>query len=361
MMSMFQIRWIGVFFLAAFWLVGCGQLEVGIESSPTPIGEVAHTEEAMVPTETATEAPTSLATPTLRPSQTATAAATATMTPSPTATPRPTNTNTPVPLLPTSTKTAVPTATVTLLPEIEYFSVEPQIVTPGSTLNLSWEASGDWAEICVFQVGYADYRDCRETAVSGALAWELDDSLRNDFAVELTVRRGDEQAGQGFPVTVSCLESENWWFFSPAPASCPIDEATETAAAFQFFEHGWMLWLESGDVIYAFFDDGTFAQFYGYQLHGDTESGNGGIEAPDGRVAPIRGFGLVWRGEADGAEGGWVRDKLGWGLYPESGFQAFYQGQRFYDYVGMYVTDLKGRVIFVNPLHVSWYVYSESS
>ena len=90
-------------------------------------------------------------------------------------------------------------------------------------------------------------------------------------------------------------------------------------------------------------------------------SGNGSIIAPDGRVAPVRGFGLVWRGEANGAESVWIRDKIGWGLYPESGFQAHYQQEILFDTKGVYVRDLNECFIFMNMLNGTWSIYSGAS
>ncbi|MBE2220729.1 MAG: hypothetical protein IAF02_04270 [Anaerolineae bacterium] len=351
-----MFRACGTLFLWLALLVGCGQLEVGIETTATP--EPTATIIAVADVVTATIPPTTM-TPTLKPTKLATAVSTATPTPTLTVTHPPTTTPTKLPL-PPATQTAVATATTDPLPVIHHFTVVPQTVAPGETLRLNWEATGEYAEICVFQTGYGWYRECRQTAVSGALSWELDDLLQDDFAVELTVYQGEQQAGQGWPVQVICLDEATWWFFTPAPVNCPAAAAVTTSAAYQPFEHGWMLWLADSDVIYAFFDDNSFAQFYGYQLWGDVESGDGGIVAPQGYKAPVRGFGLVWRGEADGAAGGWVRDKLGWGLTSESGFQSQYQEDDYLNFSGIYVRDPAGRIIYLDPSLSSWSVYIQS-
>lgn len=354
---------LGLLLTGVLLLGGCGQLEVGIEPSVQDEPTATTTEGAARTTATPTRERTA---PTLQPVGKATSVPSHTVAPSATAEPSPTYTPTLPPPAPTDTavpaaptNTAVPATTDVPLPTIHQFSVSPQTVEPRTRLRLNWDAAGDRAEICVFQNGYAGYRECRETAVSGALAWELDDMLRDDFAVELSVSRGEQVVIEAIPVAVTCPVAEDWWFFTPAPVGCPGADAVTTQAAAQLFERGWMLWLEAEDVIYAFFDDNTYAQFYGYELWGDTETGNGGVVAPEGLVAPVRGFGLVWRGEADGAENGWVGDKIGWGLAAEFGFQTQYQRDTHASFSGIYVRDADGRIIYLDPSLSTWYVFHE--
>lgn len=342
-------RW-GALLLMAVWLVSCGQLEVGMEVSGTPAVTPVSAELVTVPT--ATAAPRLTLTPTV----TATPTAVSSPTPTPTTKMTASPTATAAPPVPTNTAVAAFTPTP-LPPQVHFFSVTPQTVEPGAVLQLAWEAAGDRAEVCVFQVGYTGYRECRETAVSGNLTWIVNDGLRDNFAVELTVYRGEEQAGQGLRVTVVCPAAEAWWFFTPAPPGCPATEAVTTQAATQFFEHGWMVWLEAGDVIYTFFDDGSYALFYGFQLHGDGNTGDGGVKASAGLVAPVRGFGLIWRGEADGAESGWVRDKLGWGVATKFGFETQFQTDQYERFAGVYLRDSQGQIIYLDPSHGRWTVY----
>ena len=343
-------RWFGLLLTGILLSCGCGQLEVGIE----PSGQI---EPTMIATKVAvlTMVPSTreLVTPTLQATMTATATAESV------ATAEPSSTYTPMIPPPAPTNTAVSTATDVPLPEIYQFSVLPQIVEPRTSLKLNWDASGNRAEICFSQSGYAWYRECRETAVSGALSWELDDTLRDDFAVELSVSRGEQVVKEAILVAVTCSAKEDWWFFMSAPVGCPGADAVSTQAATQSFEHGWMLWLEAEDIIYVFFDDNTYAQFYGIQLWGDVETGDGGVVAPEGLVAPVRGFGLVWRGEADGATNGWVRDKIGWGLTAEFGFQTQYQQDTYASFSGIYLRDADGRIIYLDPSLSSWFVYQE--
>jgi hypothetical protein len=121
-----------------------------------------------------------------------------------------------------------------------------------------------------------------------------------------------------------------------------------------------MLWLEREDVIYAFFADNTYARFDGSQLQGDIETGDGGVVPPAGLVAPIRGFGLVWRGEVEGMANNWVGEKLGWGLAPEFGFETRYQPDIQPTHTALYLRDGDGRIIYLDPSLSAWSIYEEA-
>jgi len=76
-----------------------------------------------------------------------------------------------------------------------------------------------------------------------------------------------------------------------------------------------MIWLESADSIYVFYNDQRWIRFDDLwdenQITSDPE-----IIPPADRFQPIRGFGKIWR------ENRTVRDRLGWALGPELGFTA---------------------------------------
>jgi hypothetical protein len=96
-------------------------------------------------------------------------------------------------------------------------------------------------------------------------------------------------------------------------ATGSVDE--ETVAAYQAFQRGYMIWLQSNDTIYVLFQNGTWEQFADLFNEGMMET-DLGITAPDGLVQPRRGFGLIWRQHRH------VRDALGWGLHIETGYIA---------------------------------------
>lgn len=84
-------------------------------------------------------------------------------------------------------------------------------------------------------------------------------------------------------------------------------------AAVQRFERGLMIYVASVPaVIYVVYDNGRWAQYADTFIDGvDPTSGN--ETPPSGLFEPIRGFGKVWRNNAD------VRGGLGWATGTETG------------------------------------------
>jgi hypothetical protein len=113
----------------------------------------------------------------------------------------------------------------------------------------------------------------------------------------------------------------------------PYQSEQATQTAIQTFEHGTMLWVNqysfTGPTIFAFFDDGTYQRFDDRYVEGQANPCDPGA-APNGLMAPQRGFGKVWC-EGTGAR---VRERLGWATAPEKGgpgaWQQFQSGYMFW-------------------------------
>lgn len=119
------------------------------------------------------------------------------------------------------------------------------------------------------------------------------------------------------PTGELCLYS---YFFEPAPAKCPLDEPTISAAAEQPFENGVMIWLEATNSVYIFYRDQRWQRFDD-EWSEDQPQSDPTIIPPEGLYQPIRGFGKVWREHAS------VRDELGWAMGPELAFESKIQFQ----------------------------------
>jgi len=96
-------------------------------------------------------------------------------------------------------------------------------------------------------------------------------------------------------------------------------------AAAQWFERGMMIYLATTPAaIYVVYNNGRWAQYADTFLE-EVDPASGGETAPSGLFEPIRGFGKVWRSNAD------VRGGLGWASTTESGTTAtvlyFQRGQ----------------------------------
>jgi hypothetical protein len=72
------------------------------------------------------------------------------------------------------------------------------------------------------------------------------------------------------------------------------------------------------------------------------------IEPPPGRYQPIRGFGMVWR-EQPG-----VRDRLGWAVEPETGYETAIQRTSYVRYNHTYIRARDGGVWRLGPERSEW-------
>lgn len=102
----------------------------------------------------------------------------------------------------------------------------------------------------------------------------------------------------------------------------PLDRQTsqgvvrrQTAAAFQMFDNGYMIWLEYSDQIYVLFSRAEYLVFGDIFDESQSEQ-TIGIQPPPLRFEPRRGFGLAWRQNEE------VRRRLGWALHIETGYTA---------------------------------------
>lgn len=107
-----------------------------------------------------------------------------------------------------------------------------------------------------------------------------------------------------------------------AALGCAAGPAVPINAAFQDFEGGRMVWAASlgdvpGGVIYTAFNTGSYQRFSDTWVESvDGVAAPGSEGAPEGRSAPIRGFGKVW------GQNPTVRTALGWAVGGETGVGA---------------------------------------
>ena len=116
-------------------------------------------------------------------------------------------------------------------------------------------------------------------------------------------------------------------FFDDRPrALCPAEPIT-TKAAYQPFEHGFMIWLSSGGDVWVFADPPhPLAQAH-WQHFAQTQYANFAPappeQAPTNRHQPVGAFGRVWQNLHAGDQS--VRQELGWATAPEQSYQATVQ------------------------------------
>ena len=341
-----QFLWITMLGVSLL-LAGCrGTLEIGLEtSSPTATVEVAEPDATFTPV-AATPDPT-----TATPTQTATPMPEPSATPLPTATPPPTSTSTPPE------------------PKVLSFAVSPAEAWAGETVTLSWEAKGEKASICP-SARYILFTndDCWPVPVSGSAEFTIPPAAasfpRVDFTLTVETTAPAAIATGQASVALKCALT---WFFSDEPqaAICPL-KPLHTYAAAQRFQRGAMIWLEEPGRYYILQDAplDEDAERSKLDLITDpleiTDDTSSQFEAPEGLYAPASGFGLVWRGDVAQSQG--FYEQLGWGLEPESGYDAVLQcdnaapsGGR--SWQTCYLKGPGGEVIVLHPLG-GWQLWS---
>jgi hypothetical protein len=226
------------------------------------------------------------------------------------------------------TQSIEPTAAVphTASPlSIESFTVDVEELETGKRLTFTWETTGATEALLV--VGTARrFIPWWTVPPNGTHTVVLAETFYRDPKASLTAY---DEAGNGISDEVTIVwPCEHEYFFTLAPDECPLYEALYTAAAEQPFERGRMIWLEEirgEDVliekaIVVLYDDGLWKQFEDTWTPDQPET-DPEIVPPTGLHQPIRGFGKLWRENTE------VRERIGWGVAREFGYEATWQEQ----------------------------------
>lgn len=287
------------------------------------------------------------------PTEPATATRT-TATPPPTATPRPA-TETPVPPSPTPTPTpsvAPPTPTplpAVLEPAIQTFEADVDVADPGDTITLTWRWRGEAEAIIYHMLPTGQLSEpFWEVGPAGSLRYTISPQRRNFDSFVLYLHDEDGVvAQQTLQVELRCPDT---WFFSPAPDICPADAPLFTDGAEQHFERGVMVWVEAQDLIYVLFDDAGHPRWSAYEDKWDEgePTMDPEIEPPPDLQQPVRGFGFLWREEST------LRQRLGWAVDEERGYQTAVQRTSHYRYSDHYIRAADGGVWKLRPNGSEW-------
>jgi hypothetical protein len=263
-------------------------------------------------------------TATLLPEETDTPPAAAPITASPTALPS----STAIP--PAPAPTALPPPTTASVPStgptIHQFEISALEDTDyGKRITFTWSAEGVSARL--FSGTRQRMQDWWVVPLSGTRTVEARGTVYRDPAFTLEVCNSDDWYAESSQKAVQSVIVE-WacdpeYFFAPAPERCPLGPATFSAAAEQRFEGGRMIWLEALDAVYVFYDEPPLGSAGAQQFQDswtpDEPESDPTIHPPEGLHQPVRGFGKVWR------ELPQVRERLGWALAPEQGFEGALQ------------------------------------
>ncbi len=242
--------------------------------------------------------------------------------------------STPAQVQPTATLLAIATANYSPLTTSSLNQSESNLVIEsfeiiasedsenGKSVTLSWHSNGRSARL-ISGAGRSN-PPWWSIPASGTMTVELEESLYADppFTLQVFDAADLKQAIDVTEATVPfqwpCRQS---YFFEPSPALCPAGEPIVGAAAEQPFENGVMIWLAATDAIYVLDRREASWQRFEDTWSEEQPESDLAIVPPADRFQPIRGFGKVWRDNSA------VRDKLGWALGPELGYEAIFQDQ----------------------------------
>lgn len=102
-----------------------------------------------------------------------------------------------------------------------------------------------------------------------------------------------------------------WFFAQPVVQGCPMNPPLVSAASFQQFQKGFMLWVQQHGAIYVLYDSANPPRWQVFQdtfRDGMAETDPAFNNPPPYTWQPRRGFGLLWRSLTE------VRQRLGWAV-----------------------------------------------
>ena len=194
---------------------------------------------------------------------------------------------------------------------IDTLTLAPDPVLPNSYLTITWATSGASAVALNLLDGpggqvVQPIVSPGQMPLTGTMAYPVPADAEGSITFSLVASdEAGNQVTEEATASIGGCEFEN-----TLTDRCPSSQVTVTGA-FQPFEGGYMVWRGDTRTIYVLFgDDSTWATYPDTWVEGDqVDTG----EPPQGRAAPVRGFGKVWVNES-------LSDRLGWGLGTEQAY-----------------------------------------
>ncbi len=132
-------------------------------------------------------------------------------------------------------------------------------------------------------------------------------------------------------------------FFSNSPLDICVGAAVKTQAAFQTYEHGFMIWLADSGDIWVFINAGSRSPWLHFRQSDYAGFSDNTLSAPSGLVQPINGFGRVW-GHVRGVSQTYLKNELGWATASEVSYTATWQFYGAASVMNTYITMPDGRI-----------------
>lgn len=194
------------------------------------------------------------------------------------------------------------------------FTAAPGTVNPGAPVTLAWEVRGTGGVTVEQSVPNITPPTTVITAQSPKGSAEVFLPDYAAYSVTFTLWTANHTASESVTVNVHCP----YTFFFGQADGCPAGPPFVAGVSYQEFESGFMIWRSDTNEIYVFYDDGAAAYFL-EQDYAQLDPPDLDEMPPLDRQAPSSGFGKVW------ANAPGVRDKIGWALGEEQGYNTTFQ------------------------------------
>jgi hypothetical protein len=239
-------------------------------------------------------------------------------------------------------------------PQILYFDANVETADPGDTIELSWATQNAITVTIYHLMASGQLGEFWNVGITGTMTYTISELARNIERFHIyAASEVSPTAGATLEIILTCPFT---WFFAPAPDICPQDAALISPAAEQQFEHGWMIWVEEQDFIYVLYDDDIHSpkwQIFQDEWDPGEPISDTTIIPPPGHYQPLRGFGLVWREQPN------VRDRLGWAVVEEAGYETAVQRTSYYEYNHTYLRALDNDIWHLFPEQSAWEKFTQ--
>jgi len=209
---------------------------------------------------------------------------------------------------------------------------------------MSWEGIGQQASLCFIAVPGPS--GCQDVPLKGSTTVTVTADMLTNTGVGLRVTSGDTFVWSIVDLQFDC-GARDWWFENH-PKHCPQQAPVPSHAAGQSFEHGFMIWTETPDTFYVFFNEGQEFLFAGAPYDLVTPSVVA-VTPPAGYYEPVSGFGKVWHHELAAFAGVDFFRLLGWATAPEFAFDTVKQCDSYGRLWSCYLRDADGGVLWLRP------------
>jgi hypothetical protein len=205
---------------------------------------------------------------------------------------------------------------------IQRFTVSPQSIVEGGTITVNWETSG--ADLV--QIVMRDTVQSVDTSIdlfdglplSGSVEWTIPETIAGELEVKIWLVK---------IVQFSNGRTGYDWLTSLSRQVDVYQDASfrlETYAAYQAYEHGFMIWREDTGDVRVFFNGGAWQLFPEHNYAGNSDNL---WPIPENCVSVVNAFGKLWGAYGD------LRDGIGCATASEQGYTLQIRGERNGDFL----------------------------